>query len=151
MQAMLSQMVQEEFGKCHGPPSAPGTGKSKRELMDMARANGELAAKQPLSLAGMLWFRNQVRNGGPWDYKQIHSGYQDFGNYNYGYAGTAIGISGGLLLRQAGRAQIAAGTSMPEWGNPGLFGVIGGKAPFGDDPLDQMMISHGISDRADGC
>jgi type VI secretion system secreted protein VgrG len=118
--------------------------------MNMAHANGALAAKQPLSLAGMLWFKNQVRNGGPWDYKQINSGYQNFGNYNYGYAGTAQGIGGGVLLRQAGNAQIAAGTSRPEWGEPGTLG-FGGVAPFGDDPLDQMYISQGISDRSDGC
>lgn len=140
-----------EFGKCYGPPAAPGTGKSRADLMNMARANGALAARQPLSLAGMLWFRNQVRNSGPWDYKQINPGYQNFGNYNYGYAGTAMGIGSGVLLRQAGRAQVAAGTSQSNWGDPGTLGAFGGEAPFGDDPLDQMYISHGISDRSDGC
>lgn len=140
-----------EFGKCYGPPAAPGTGKSRADLMNTARANGALAAKQPLSLAGMFWFRNQVRNGGPWDYKQSSPGYQNFGNYNYGYAGTAMGIAGGVLLRQAGAAQVAAGTSRSDWGDPGTLGAFGGEAPFGDDPLDQMYISHGRSDRSDGC
>jgi RHS repeat-associated protein len=140
-----------EFGKCYGPPAAPTTGKSRSELMRIARENGARAAKQPLSLAGLLWFRNQVRNGGPWDYKQLNPGYQDFGNYNYGYAGTAMGLGSGVLLRQAGLAQIAAGTSRPEWGDPGTFGAFGGKAPYGDDPVDQVYIAHGISDRTDGC
>lgn len=38
-----------------------------------------------------LWFYNQVRNGGPWDYKQ--SGYEPFGNFNYGATGQRAGFS----------------------------------------------------------
>jgi len=34
-------------------------------------------------------FFNMVRTGGDWDYKQIDSKYQDFGNYNFGYVAVA--------------------------------------------------------------
>jgi hypothetical protein len=35
-----------------------------------------------------IWFRDQVRNGGPWDYKQLGSQYENFGNFNYGATGS---------------------------------------------------------------
>ncbi len=65
-------------------------------------------------------FRSQVRNKGPWDYKQYNRGFQDFGNYNYGYTGGATGIANDFLLQEAGAAQIAAGTSQSNWGHPGF-------------------------------
>jgi RHS repeat-associated protein len=76
-------------------------------------ANIEEAARQ----RDVRWFYNQVRNKGPWDYKQQGPEYQNFGNFNYGATGRALGLSEGLLLREAGRAQQAAGTSRP--GDPG--------------------------------
>ncbi|WP_223828148.1 RHS repeat-associated core domain-containing protein [Vreelandella titanicae] len=91
------------------------------------------------------WFRNQVKNGGPWDYKQQGSDYEDFGNFNYGATGAAFGFPDTILLNEAGRAQQAAGTSLPSWGSPGpsLFPFLG-TAPFGDDPQDQYWIKEGI-------
>lgn len=38
------------------------------------------------------------------DYKQSSSVYQDFGNFNYGAVGTAVGFPDSVLLREAGRA-----------------------------------------------
>lgn len=38
----------------------------------------------PLNL---LWFYDQVRSKGPWDYKRLNRAYEDFGNFNYGAAG----------------------------------------------------------------
>jgi hypothetical protein len=84
------------------------------------------------------WFYTQVRNKRPWDYKQQGSQYQDFGNFNYGATGYAVGYSQDTLDRMAGYAQQQAGTSKPEWGGP-----LGG-APYGDDPNDQSMINKGI-------
>lgn len=48
-----------------------------------------------------------------------------------------------MLLREAGRAQIAAGTSKSEWGTPGYY-IFGGSGSFGDDPKDQTMIREGM-------
>lgn len=95
-----------------------------------------------------LWFYDQVRNKGPWDYKQLGSEYEDFGNFNYGATGAAAGFSEATLLRAAGWAQVRSGTSRPEWGTSvtlleALLG-IGGTPPYGDDPRDQFWISEGI-------
>jgi len=93
----------------------------------------------------IVWFRNQVKNKGPWDYKQLGSEYADFGNFNYGLTGAAYGFPEAVLLRMAGWAQIQAGTSenIKNPGNPGyIFG--GGQAPYGDDRRDQAMIKQGI-------
>jgi len=92
-----------------------------------------------------FWFRDQVRNKGPWDYKQRDPLYQDFGNWNYGASGRAFGFSLRTLQREAGRAQIAAGTSRPQWGEPGKRSDPGGgKFPFGDDPTDSRQIDNGV-------
>ena len=92
-----------------------------------------------------FWFYDQVRNGGPWDYKQQGSEYEAFGNFNYGATGAATGFAPRFLLRQAGRAQIEAGTSRSGWGDPGaIWNPFGGEAPFGDDPIDQYWINRGI-------
>lgn len=61
-----------------------------------------------------FWFYEQVRNGGPWDYKKGGSEFEDFGNFHYGAVGTAAGFSSAILLRAAGAAQFRAGTIKKE-------------------------------------
>ena len=94
----------------------------------------------------MLWFYNQVRNKGPWDYKQLHRDFADFGNFNYGATGAALGFSETILLRAAGWTQSRSGNSGS--GEPAnALGVIlgtGGSPPFGDDPKDQGWIRRGM-------
>ena len=71
--------------------------------------------------------------------------YEDFGNFHYGIVGRAFGFSERTLLREAGRAQQAAGTSRKEWGSPGWrINPWGGEGSYGDDPKDQEMIREGI-------
>jgi hypothetical protein len=138
--------------RCQGAPNAPGTGSLPRELMDQARLNAKETSRHKnfYPFDTRSWFKSQVQNKGPWDYKQYHPGFQNFGNYNYGYVGTTAGIPARVLLRKAGQAQIAAGTSRPGWGTPGN-GWWGGEGSFGDDPADQVMIQRGIDDRNSGC
>ena len=98
-----------------------------------------------------FWFRNQVKNKGPWDFKQQGQQYENFGNFHYGVVGRAFGFSGTVLLREAGRAQQAAGTSLSEWGSPGWrINPWGGSGAYGDDPADQKMIKEGIRYFDDG-
>ena len=86
-----------------------------------------------------IWFYNQVRNHGPWDYKnQSGRQYANFGNFNYGATGHAAGIADEILLRAAGVAQIFAGTSLP------AFAQYPGPDAHGDDPVDQTWIRAGI-------
>lgn len=84
------------------------------------------------------WFYKKVRNRGDWDYKQHAREYATFGNFNYGAAGTAAGITETVLLRAAGAAQTVAGTSQSE------FDQWWSEAPYGDDPVDQAWIKAGI-------
>lgn len=86
-----------------------------------------------------LWFYNQFRNKGPWDYKQGGTQYEDFGNFHYGVMGKAAGIPDIVLLRAAGWAQWRAGNSKKEFNN------FYGSAPYGDDPEDQKQIKNGIN------
>ena len=84
------------------------------------------------------WFKEQVRNKGPWDYKQKGGEYDNFGNYNYGATGYAAGVPENILLRAAGWAQKRAGMSKKQWGEYWF------QEPYGDDPLDQHWIKKGI-------
>ena len=95
-----------------------------------------------------LWFRDQVRNKGPWDYKQQGPLYEDFGNFNYGAAGTAMGFPQVVLLREAGAASQAADPqnrqNMP--GDPGhKWNPFSWVPPYKDDPADQAQIMSRVA------
>lgn len=84
------------------------------------------------------WFYQKVRNCGLWDYKQRNRAWADFGNFNFGSTGYAVGIPIDILLMGAGFAQKMAGTSKAEWGH--WYDL----PPYGDDPIDQRWINQGI-------
>ncbi|MEZ5312884.1 MAG: RHS repeat-associated core domain-containing protein [Thermoanaerobaculia bacterium] len=108
--------------------------------MALAKSHSE----DPLK-ARLDWFKAQVQNKGPWDYKQQGRIFANFGNFNYGATGHSAGFPRNTLVREAGRAQVAAGTSIPEWGDPGSrFDPNGGSGFFGDDPVDQFWIIRGF-------
>ncbi len=99
------------------------------------------------------WFRDAVKKGGVWDLKNteefnsdkyldgfVYSGnrirYDAPGNIHYGFVGSGAFWSWSkLLLKEAGKAQIAEGKSKTEWK----------KDYYGDDPTDQYFIKLGIS------
>lgn len=80
---------------------------------------------------------------------------QDFGNHHYGAVGKAYGLPSETLLIQAGKAQIAAGTSLPQWQKyrPTTTSTPYGGSntstyilpPYGDDPRDQKWIKSGFN------
>ena len=86
-----------------------------------AERNAEIAKKMQDTLSPIetfKWFYNAVRNNAPdeqgirrmelWesmDYKQLDPKYADFGNFNYGVVGRAIGLPREVLLYAAGVAQ----------------------------------------------
>lgn len=104
--------------------------------------------------AHALWFYNQVKGGGDWDFKlrdkqSIDRGqrskFEAFGNFAYGAAGRAAGFSADQLYRLAGHFQTdPRGTG----GIPaGIFDSLlgrGGKAPYGDEWTDFDKITQGI-------
>lgn len=124
-------------------------------------------------------FRNNVKNNGKWDLKNnketifglANDGKtqfsfegelfesQDIGNHHFGAVGKATNLfSEEFMLKRAGAAQIAAGTSKPEWqkfktvrtSNFSKTGrhTFGTKKvslpPYGDDPRDQGFIKKGF-------
>lgn len=106
-------------------------------------SNIEIARAQR-GLFGPFWFRRQVPNGAPWDYKQLDRAYEPFGNFNYGATGREIGFPTLILDQEAGRAQERDRTRKPEWGEAGpLMLPILGTGSFGDDPVDQFWINQG--------
>ena len=74
---------------------------------------------------------------------------ENFGNFHYGAVGMAFCygtyFTEKLLLKEAGRAQQAAGTSKSSWGYPGnRLCPWCGQPPYGDDPKDQKFIKQGV-------
>jgi len=82
----------------------------------------------------------RVKPGGEWDYKAKfkNSVYDDFGNFNYGATGAALGFPLWMLKWPGGPDQFAARTWRSEWGFP-LW-----PPGSGDDPQDQKMIEAGF-------
>ncbi|MGC3580118.1 polymorphic toxin type 44 domain-containing protein [Pseudomonas aeruginosa] len=115
------------------PQSPPGVDIANN--MEFSKRQREVLKN---NMSVLSWFYTQVKNKSPWDYKQKGKQYQEFGNFNYGAAGTAAGISQQVLLRGAGAAQTMAGTSDKD------FGAWWAGAPYGDDPVDQIWIKAGI-------
>ena len=75
------------------------------------------------------------------------SPYEDFGNFNYGATAAALGIPESVALRAAGYAgQKARGHSTLDSIKTAL-----GRAPFGDDPADQIQIGLGFDYYLKGC
>lgn len=121
----------------YDPASFTPPGVSVRDNMMLARVHAPGGSPSAFTYQ---WFYSMVRNKGPWDYKnQSGVQYANFGNFNYGAAGTAAGIAESVLLRAAGWAQLQAGTSSPE------FNKWYASAPYGDDPQDQYWIKAGIA------
>jgi RHS repeat-associated protein len=136
-------------------PKAP-PGVSLYSNMDRAEAIGFKASTSPSRreespgsglgalFTQALWFKDQVKTGGPWDYKNgpypNAAQYEPFGNFNYGAAGHAYGWDDLTLQNEAGIANGPGGqgTPGPRW-NPGA-----GTPPYGDRPEDNYWIRMGI-------
>jgi hypothetical protein len=101
--------------------------------------NMELARQH---MGDLAWFYEMVKSGGEWDYKKGgHPEFEDFGNYNFGAVGRAMGIPESILERGAGWYQSNGPTANDGWGN--WYDLNGG--PYGDDPVDQFWISQGFN------
>lgn len=127
-------------------------------------------AKTAKGLISPFKFKELVKNKGEWDIKNnmktiyglanhtkgstttfVFDGKnmesQDLGNHHFGVVGKAYGaFPEKFMLEQAGKAQMASGTSKPEWQKYGT-NYRGGKSmiePYGDDPRDQQWIKSGF-------
>ena len=93
--------------------------------------------------AAMVWFR-RIQPGGEWDYKLRRDDdlFENFGNFNFGATGAALGIPDETLLKGAGFVHQIQGVG----GGQGEFSILPGKGeyPYGDDPRDSAQIKAGI-------
>lgn len=124
------------------PETPPGVSLDENiKTAERHRPNGPFTAYNDAK-----WFKSMVTHKAPWDYKRIDIKYEDFGNFNLGATGTAIGFSLVQLLSEAGKLQ-AVPKGMKEkpkeWGYPAgwLFGK--GKYPYGDEPKDAIQVEAG--------
>jgi hypothetical protein len=111
----------------------------------------------------IVWFRDQVRKFGPWDYNHSplrtpddikKSTFDAYGNFQYGATGAAGGFDLDTLQRAAGRAQGGGdvkGDGGQSGGLVGVFTGIGAKAPYGDKAVDQDNIRLGFQYYKNGC
>jgi hypothetical protein len=94
-----------------------------------------------------LRFYYLVKTDGIWDYKNqpthgASPAHNPFGNFNYGAAGTALGLDPYTLQNEAGRAQKPGSGGKGKtgrWGQPNS-----GTPPYGDRPVDNYWIKLGI-------
>ena len=111
-----------------------------------------------------IWFANQVRKFGPWDYNHsprrtaediANSTYDAYGNFQYGATGAAAGFDLDTLQRAAGMVQERKGDVKGDGGQSGgflgVFTGIGAKAPYGDKAVDQNIIRLGFQYYKNGC
>lgn len=110
------------------------------------------------------WFYNQVKTGGPWDYKKLSTysyragnevkvEYEDFGNFHFGMTGAAAGFSLNQLLRLAGRAQWAE-NNPGEGEAAGFIDALigrGGRAPYADQQSDADLVTDGYTYFVNNC
>jgi hypothetical protein len=136
-------------------PNAPSDSTLRNNMTTAESLGGKYPVNQPINLLDRnfiydnLWFYNNVATDKPWDYKNqpthgAHPEYTDFGNFNYGAAGAALGFPPIYLQKMAGlNNQQRHGTGGE--GTPGnILDPNDGKAPYGDQPNDNNWIKNGI-------
>jgi hypothetical protein len=156
LESDLSRISSQKLAKtktCPAVPNGPGTSVLNSNISfarNMGQAYSILDGPFVGFAAKLLWFRSMVKGRSLWDFKNqpyhhAHPEYADFGNFNYGATGNAVGLPTSILLRGAGYAQSKAGTSTSTWGHWWGF------APYGDDPEDQQQIKNGIQYAQEEC
>jgi RHS repeat-associated protein len=134
-------------GNCPAVPRGPGK--------DILVANINLAeqASQIFSslpngdLIKTRWYYDNVRTGGPMDYKnqptfRAHPEYDEFGQFNFGAVGAALSLPEQFIKQAAG---IASFSSFLRKGKlpPKSFGLPWTGPPYGDQPWAQPQIGAG--------
>jgi hypothetical protein len=139
---------------CPSVPLAPSEANIDENIRT-ARRHGEMVRGPYTAYREATWLIDQVKAGAPWDYKKYdksydpktqNSKYEDFGNFNYGATGAALGLSSGQLERMAGRVQDpkapGVGGKKAGWLDARLG--EGGEWPYGDQYTDNAQIKAGI-------
>jgi len=125
----IHTIQEKKLNLCTGIPKAPKGVDLQKDLDE--------AKRHPLNLS---WFKSQVQNHARWDFKRRGPEYENYGNFNYGATGSALGVPSEVLVRTAGWYQQKHGDAKSGeghwWDREGAYG---------DDPKDQFWIKLGIS------
>ena len=133
---------------CSDPPKPPGVNVAanivQTQLMNSMPRVGpsDPGILQPAFAAGW-WVYMICCSGSPWNYKSQNPVYDDFGNYNFGATGAALGLPDNLLLWGAGVKKYFqllphGGTGDPKDSNPL------GRYPWGNQMHKSDCIKAGI-------
>jgi RHS repeat-associated protein len=154
LQAAQSANKKEKKPPCPSVPLTPPD-VSIDENIRTARRHGQVAKGPFTAYSQGTWLMDQVKAGAPWDYKKYdknydpkaqHSIYEEFGNFNYGATGAALGLTSDQLERMAGRVQDpnapGVGGKKAGWLDARLG--KGGEWPYGDQFADNSQIRAGI-------
>jgi len=93
---------------------------------------------KPVKLAKYELMLELFPTGHEMDYKKMGGKYRDFGNFNYGAFGSALGLSPYELHSGAGYQQFRDNNWETGYGIPGLV------PPYGDNDTDYKQIDAGI-------
>jgi len=158
------------------PASAPSPGTLQANIDRASEINGYLiglVASGVISAGAadafrLAWLTAEVAPHMEMDYKQQDPSFREFGNFNFGAVGAALGLDPGTLFYGAGAAsqlnfnlhnvvelllQAATGNVyqarliLP----PVQFGSPATGPPYGDSPLEQFEIAQGIRYFLGGC
>ena len=121
-----------------GPvPDAPPGVSVDRNIERAEKLMGGLTVTNP-QIVAMSEMLRLFPSGHEMDYKKGGDQYRDFGNFNYGAVGTAMGLSPDLLHGGAGVQQMRDKRWSPEYGIPFWSGK------HGDNDQDYQQIENGI-------
>ena len=139
---ILPKKEEETKDPCTVPEGPPGHS-IKENVKRVIRTAANFA-----TFAGAAdWWRTQVKNQGPWDYKYYDKNrqkYEKFGNVNYGATGRALGLPALVLHAGAGAANLAADPDRL------VNGTVFSRYLF-DDKHDYEDIGAGIAYVDSGC
>jgi len=118
-------------------PAAPPGVSVDKNIERAEKLMGGLTVTNP-QIVAMSEMMRLFPSGREMDYKKNGHQYRDFGNFNYGAFGAALGLSPGLLHGGAGVQQMRDGRWLPEYGIPFWSGR------YGDNKEDYEQIERGI-------
>ena len=136
-------MLDKNFGFSGNIPDGVSIENNIKEALEYKNTHNEIET--------LFWFREKVGNNKDerlipqsesMDYKQIDSKYAEFGNFNYGAVGTALGYPSEFLKLMAGAAQLISDKEATNWLDAVPKASI--LENYGDNLEDQIVIQFGI-------
>jgi hypothetical protein len=142
-----SGLTPAKTGTCPSIPTGPG----KNVLIgniNLAEQAAQIFDAQPNgNQIKIKWYYDNVRTGGPMDYKNqptlhAHPEYDAFGQFNFGAVGSALSLPEEFIKQAAGLASFASFLRQGKL-PPKSFGLPWTGPPYGDQPWAQPQISAG--------